>query len=73
MEIVFSDNVWTIDLLENKVEQNGVVIFQDNTRIIDTYKLQMKYFIEGLESRNLMNPVNEAAEVLKIALNYDII
>ena len=46
------------------------IIFQKNYNIMDTYILQMKYFVDSIKNRKkILNNFEESLEVLKIALN----
>lgn len=74
IEIVFNDDTWTIDLLNNSILNNkSEIIFQDKDfNILDTYKYQMLYFIEKISSDQMpMNSFSESINPLKITLNND--
>lgn len=71
IEIVFTDDIWTVDLLLNQVtNSHGTVVFSViNYNIIDTYIEQMQYFLKMLKSGlNPMNTLSESLNILKIAL-----
>ena len=69
LELVFEDETWNVDLLKNQIICNNQIIFSSEQRISDTYKLQMEYFINCLNSRNdTFNTVSNAYNVLKICL-----
>jgi predicted dehydrogenase len=69
LELVFEDETWNVDLLKNKVVCNNKLIFSSEQSISDTYKLQMKYFLDSLNSANgTFNTVSNAYDVLKICL-----
>lgn len=69
MELVFNNETWSVDLLENLVTSNGQLLFSSKQRIADTYKEQMSYFIHCLNGKiESFNTVNDAFEVLKISL-----
>lgn len=67
LEIIFDDFTITVDLLTNSVYKNQKIIFKSNQNIIDTYKTQIKYFIDNINNDNF-NDIDEAYEVLKICL-----
>ena len=74
IEIVFNDDTWTIDLLNNSISNNkSEIIFQDKSfNILDTYRDQMLYFIEKISSNQMpMNSFSESVNPLKITLNND--
>ena len=69
-ELVFEDKTWFVDLLKNKITENGNVIFSSDETIADTYVSQMRYFLDCLKSNEKpMNSIFEAVEVLQIALS----
>lgn len=70
-ELVFEDETWLLNLVNNKVTSGEKIIFESDQRIIDTYTAQMDYFIELIKSGNKtsINTVSEAYEILKICLN----
>jgi predicted dehydrogenase len=46
------------------------IIFKKNYNIMDTYILQMKYFVDAIKNgKKILNNFEESLEVLKIALN----
>lgn len=68
-EVVFEDKTWVVDLLKNQITENEKIIFSSPETIADTYVLQMRYFMNCLKSGEmLMNSIDEAFEVLQIAL-----
>jgi len=73
-ELVFENETWNINLLENNIKKNDKVIFSSNQSINDTYVSQMSYFVKALKNINQesLNSVNDAYEVLKICLENDI-
>jgi predicted dehydrogenase len=70
-EIVFQDETWQVDLLKNTIYSNKGKVFSSNQTMMETYDRQMKYFIENIHTKKIMNTANEAFEVLKICLNND--
>jgi predicted dehydrogenase len=72
-EIVFEDDTWNVNLLDNSVNSNssGLVFKSDNT-IQDTYESQMEYFISCI-SKGLptMNDLRTSLEVLNICIGND--
>jgi len=73
MELVCSNETYTIDLFSNTIYTTKEVLFESNQVIIDTYKKQLEYFIDkAIDSlkigEKIMNNIEEAFEVLKICL-----
>ncbi|HPJ68329.1 MAG TPA: Gfo/Idh/MocA family oxidoreductase [Desulfobacteraceae bacterium] len=72
IELVCSDDTYTIDLLRNSITNNSEIVFRSEQTIRDTYFRQMEYFIDlVIKERNqgkMMNDIHEAYEVLKICL-----
>ena len=69
LELVFENETWCIDLIKNQVLKNNQVIFSSQQNILETYQLQMQYFISNLKNNvKSMNTVNDAFEVLKICI-----
>jgi predicted dehydrogenase len=72
-ELVFEDETWNVDLLNNQITSNGKKMFSSEQRIADTYKIQMDYFINCLTSKgDTFNTITDAYNVLRIALDDDI-
>jgi len=70
MDIEFEDSVWHVDILNFRIEEDGEEIFSSDMDISDVYASQMQYFLNCLhEGIQPMNSVQEAAEVLKLALD----
>ena len=70
LELVFEDETWNVDLLTNQIVCNNQLIFSSEQRISDTYRLQMEYFINYLNTGNdTFNTVSNAYDVLKICLS----
>jgi predicted dehydrogenase len=71
MEILFEDETWFIDLLDNSItNDNGFTVFKDGEfRMSDTYQTQMLYFVQCLKENKMpMNCLEEALETLKTCL-----
>lgn len=69
LELVFENETWCVDLIKNQVLKNNQVIFSSQQNILETYQLQMQYFISNLKNNvKSMNTVNDAFEVLKICI-----
>lgn len=73
IEILTNDTTVVYDLIQNKVIDNKLkqILYQDEFSMIDTYKNQMRYFIENINNTQtkLMNNFEESIKILKIALN----
>jgi predicted dehydrogenase len=67
LELVFDTVTLHVDLLTNTVSSNNKLIFQSEQRGLDTYKVQLEYFMNNLK-KDTFNSVAEALEVLKICL-----
>ncbi len=70
IEILTNSGVITADLLSQKVyNENGKVLFQSQSTILDTYDYQMKYFIKALNNKTTtFNTFEESLKNLKICL-----
>lgn len=70
LELVFDDETWNIDLLQNRITCKNQTIFSSDQRIADTYQPQMEYFIDCLkEKESTFNTISDAYHVLKICIN----
>jgi len=72
LELVLKNDVWNVNLLENEIfsVNEKRVIFSSEGTMIDTYKSQMKYFLDLLKGeKDTMNNFRESLQVLKICLN----
>ena len=69
-EIVTSEDTYTANLLDNTLSRaKGEILEQYPQRIIDTYTVQMRFFLSMLETGNFnFNTVEDAYNVLKICL-----
>ncbi len=70
IEILFDEETWSIDLLKNEIKIGEKIIYKSEQKIVDTYYLQMKYFIDLVKSKKTtsFNDVFEAYKVLKISI-----
>lgn len=70
IEIVTDSGTLFINLLTSEIkDENGKVLFKDNSPILETYTSQMQYFINQLHTgKPFMNNVFESS----IALNYSL-
>jgi predicted dehydrogenase len=72
IEIVFEDDIFTCDLLNAIIKNsNDQVVFEEKSfKVNYTYLRQMEYFIHHLkDDKPFMNNINEAFDILKIALH----
>lgn len=67
IELVCQEGTYKVDLLQNTVSLEDEIVFESDQKIIDTYKMQLKYFITNIY-RPTFNGIEEAFEVLKICL-----
>lgn len=74
IEIVLENSIWNIDLINNKIKNDsGEYIFKkEDFQLKDTYRLQLKYFIECLKKKKTpMNSFKESLDNLKICLQNE--
>jgi predicted dehydrogenase len=71
IDIVWDDDVWSVDLIKNTiVNSGGKIIFSSEYIPSDTYLNQLKYFINCIDSGiQPMNSFSEGLEILKSALH----
>jgi predicted dehydrogenase len=72
LEIVFENKTLLIDFKSGRIidlSLNKIVYESDDFSIYDTYKRQMKYFLNCIKSNQLpMNSIEEASSILKLIL-----
>lgn len=70
VEIVTSEATFLVDLLENKIFENGKEIFSSDQTLIQTLDKQMEYFVGELVKKNRegFNTIKEANKVLKLCI-----
>lgn len=73
IELVCSDETYTVDLFSNAVYSTKEVLYESKQVLTDTYKKQLEYFIDkaiysSKKNEKIMNNIEEAFEVLKICL-----
>ena len=70
LELVFADETWEIDILKNNITSNNQSIFSSEQSIMDTYDLQMEYFIRCIEMQSTpFNTIDDGFNVLEMCLN----
>lgn len=71
IELVTENGILKLDLLTNKIEFNGELIFESEAKIIDTYKDQMDHFIgvSATKDATFENDLGNSINVLKMCLN----
>lgn len=70
LEIITSENSILLDLNSNKIQLlvSGEILFEESFEMMDTYKKQMRYFIDVINSnRQTINDFDYAVKVLKLA------
>jgi predicted dehydrogenase len=69
IEIVMADTTFIFDLLKHEIrDDSGVLIFQSNQKIIDTYTLQMTYFLNYIKGKDAaFNDFKTSIAVLEMA------
>jgi len=71
IEIIFEEKIWIVDLLNNNIKDDkGVIIFdKKNFNILNTYNLQLDYFINSLLKKTpIMNSIEESLGIHEICL-----
>lgn len=70
LEIVTETKTIFVDLLQNKIYENGELVYKSSQKPIDTYEEQLRFFISQIQSnkKQNFNSIEEAFEVLKISL-----
>ncbi|WP_293912760.1 MULTISPECIES: Gfo/Idh/MocA family protein [unclassified Sphingobacterium] len=69
IEIVAEEGTYVVDLLSNTVFYDNEPIYTSEQRIIDTYRVQMEFFInEILKNKVIFNPIEEAYKVLELCI-----
>lgn len=71
IEIIFEDNSWTVDLIDNKIKNDeGELIFEARGfELSQTYESQLSYFLDFLkEKKQPMNSLKDSMPALKICL-----
>ena len=71
---ILTDNTTIIyNLITNKaIDINkNIVLYEENFLMLDTYRTQMKYFVDNiiLNDNLIMNDIEESVKILKFALN----
>ena len=72
IDIVFENESWTIDLINNSIinDKNQIIFKTENYNLFESYELQMKYFIKCyFENIPTMNTFEESIKTLSISLN----
>lgn len=71
LEIVWEDTTWNVDMARNRITEGDRVIFESSQTILDTYEVQLRYFIDLVKerSRHSFNDVKDALNTLGIALS----
>ena len=70
IEIVTEGNTLMVDIRKGTVTNSGgEVLFEKPFDVMETYEMQIKYFINCLNKNNVkFNGIKEALEILKICL-----
>ncbi len=71
IEILTTDTTILYDLIQNTAVdiKNKKTLYENKFSMINTYRDQMKYFIENIKKNQIMNSFEESIKILKIALN----
>lgn len=76
IEIVFENEIWNVDLLSGKINNDSnVTIFESpDFQITSSYNDQMRFFIDSLNAnRDTGNSVSDSINILQISLKNDAI
>ncbi|SHF91099.1 Predicted dehydrogenase [Salegentibacter echinorum] len=71
LEIVTSQATFVVNLLENKIFENGKEVYASSQKILDTYEVQMNFFLKNIlvkDDFNEFNTVNEAYKILALCM-----
>lgn len=70
LEIVAETKTIFVDLLQNRIYENGALVYQSIQKPIETYEEQLRFFINEIQSnrKQISNSIEEAFEVLKICI-----
>lgn len=70
LEIVCEDGTYLINLLKNSVSFGTEIIFSSEQKMVDTYQLQMAYFLNLIKHKkdSNFNTVFEAYKILKLCI-----
>jgi len=69
LEIVTHNDIYSVDLLQNKILKNNREYFSSEQGILDTYKLQMKHFLARINADGKFeNDIQTAYNILKLCL-----
>ncbi|SDM87925.1 Predicted dehydrogenase [Daejeonella rubra] len=74
IEIVFENETWTVDLINNTIkdDQNSIIFEAEDFVMMNSYYDQMKYFIDHLTKKQTpMNTFAESAQILKICFDNE--
>ncbi len=73
IEILFDDDTWTLDVKHNEIRNmHGETVYKGENTVLDTYPLQMKHFIDGIENgATFENDVHQAYKTLETCLDYE--
>lgn len=73
VEIVWEDETWEVDLLESSItDSSGKVVFKWDFDIMETYREQMKHFLEVCSGKPSLNPIDEGYKTLATSLNQSV-
>jgi predicted dehydrogenase len=73
VEIVWEDDVWEVDLLTSNITNSlGEEVFRWDFDIMETYREQMRHFLEVCSGKPSVNTLGEGYETLGITLNQPV-
>lgn len=70
LEIVCAGGTYSVNLLANSVVFNNEIIYESEQKTVETYKEQMKFFMNNIMSGKdaEFNDVNQSYEILKLCI-----
>jgi predicted dehydrogenase len=74
IEVVTDEETFKIDLLKNIISNSqGIIMYEDKmSGILETYKYQMKYFIDFInDAESEINSIEYSSKILKICLSNE--
>lgn len=70
LEVVTAEATFLVDLLNNTIFRNGKEIFSSGQTLVDTFEVQMEFFINNILEKKVtnFNSVDEAYKILELCL-----
>lgn len=73
IEILFENDTWCVDLLRGEIlDSKGEIVFFQSFDMMDTYRDQMRYFLDKIETgEEMMNSFPASLKNLQLAIRND--